>query len=49
MLGHPGLFNRLNWPSTLFTFPSKLRFDRIDGESVGDVNFDHLVGIFATA
>jgi len=28
---------------------SKLRFDRIDGESVGDVQFDHLVGIFATA
>jgi len=28
---------------------SKLRFDRIDGESTGDVNFDHLVGIFATA
>merc|ERR1719312_179025 len=28
---------------------SKLRFDRIDGESVGDVYFDHLVGIFATA
>jgi len=28
---------------------SKLRFDRIDGESVGDVHFDHLVGIFATA
>jgi len=28
---------------------SKLRFDRIDGESTGDVHFDHLVGIFATA
>lgn len=28
---------------------SKLRFDRIDGESTGDVQFDHLVGIFATA
>merc|ERR1711892_189321 len=28
---------------------SKLRFDRIDGESTGDVRFDHLVGIFATA
>eukprot|EP00092_Neocalanus_flemingeri_P033996 GFUD01036967.1.p1 GENE.GFUD01036967.1~~GFUD01036967.1.p1 ORF type:complete len:248 (-),score=51.31 GFUD01036967.1:60-803(-) len=28
---------------------SKLRFDRIDGESTGDVLFDHLVGIFATA
>ena len=24
------------------------RFDRIDGPSSGDVQFDHLVGIFAT-
>ena len=30
------------WSST------KLRFDRIDGPSSGDVQFDHLVGIFAT-
>jgi len=28
---------------------SKLRFDRIDGESTGNVQFDHLVGLFATA
>ena len=27
---------------------SKLRFVRIDGPSTGDVQFDHLVGVFAT-
>jgi len=28
---------------------AKLRFDRIDGPSSGDVQFDHLVGIFAAS
>ena len=26
---------------------TKLKFERIDGESSGDVQFDHLMGIFA--
>ena len=27
---------------------TKLKFDRIDGESSGDVQLDHLMGIFAS-
>merc|ERR1712110_365768 len=28
---------------------TKLKFDRIDGESSGDVQLDHLMGIFASS
>ena len=48
MLGLQGLYGQ-NFSPTEQDNLSKLRFDRIDGESVGDVHFDHLVGIFAAA